>query len=97
MGSMLNRMVLSGLIPYGGTLPGLLGLHATIYPLGRAHGNPPHLSLLATASVGRGRPAHQPVNPAGGAAGNSHLVVIRPADATRPWRLEVPCAAGVGR
>jgi transketolase len=93
MGSMLNGMALSGLIPYGGTflvfsdymrpsirLAALMEIR-TIY-------------VFTHDSIGLGEdgPTHQPVETLAALRAIPHLVVIRPADATETveaWKVAI--------
>jgi transketolase len=93
MGSMMNGMALSGLIPYGGTflvfsdymrpsirLAALMEIH-TIY-------------VFTHDSIGLGEdgPTHQPIETLAALRAIPHLVVIRPADAAETveaWKFAV--------
>ena len=98
MGSMMNGMALSGLIPYGGTflmfsdymrpsirLAALMGVRVV------------YVFTHDSIGLGEDGPTHQPVETLAALRAIPNLTVIRPADATETvvaWKWAVECRSG---
>jgi transketolase len=93
MGSMLNGMVLSGLIPYGGTFLVFSDyMRPSIRLAGLMEIRPIYVFTHDSIGLGEDGPTHQPVETLAALRAIPHLVVIRPADATETveaWRVAI--------
>ena len=91
MGSMLNGMVLSGLIPYGGTFLVFSDyMRPSIRLAALMEIRPIYVFTHDSIGLGEDGPTHQPVETLAALRAIPHLVVIRPADATETveaWKV----------
>ena len=91
MGSMMNGMVLSGLIPYGGTFLVFSDyMRPSIRLAALMEIRPIYVFTHDSIGLGEDGPTHQPVETLAALRAIPHLVVIRPADATETveaWKV----------
>ena len=91
MGSMLNGMTVSGLIPYGGTFLVFSDyMRPSIRLASLMEIRPIYIFTHDSIGLGEDGPTHQPVETLAALRAIPHLVVIRPADATETveaWKV----------
>ena len=93
MGSMMNGMALSGLIPYGGTFLIFSDyMRPSIRLAALMEIRPIYVFTHDSIGLGEDGPTHQPVESLAALRAIPHLVLIRPADATETveaWKIAV--------
>jgi transketolase len=98
MGSLMNGMALSGLIPFGGTFLVFSDyMRPSIRLAGLMEIRPIYVFTHDSIGLGEDGPTHQPVETLAALRAIPHLVVIRPADATETveaWKVAVEHRGG---
>ena len=98
MGSMMNGMALSGLIPFGGTFLVFSDyMRPSIRLAGLMEIRPIYVFTHDSIGLGEDGPTHQPVETLAALRAIPHLVVIRPADATETveaWKVAIAHKGG---
>ena len=98
MGSMMNGMALSGLIPFGGTFLTFSDyMRPSIRLAALMEIRPIYVFTHDSIGLGEDGPTHQPVETLAALRAIPHLVVIRPADATETveaWKVALEHRGG---